>query len=238
MSKETSFTITEEQIFNAERQRTEGRSNKAVEATQPVMEFPLDQFTNLDEDGKKRVMMAARVLTVTQESQANHAWAAPRVAYHLARARRTITEIYRHPDVQNAAYQIKNDTRNNPYEFDIEMARDEVDYLLKLAALTGNVAFLNDAVLKLNYLIERSKEPTNRTLLVFNKNRLLYNAKQTEINWRVLKRSYLEAVQSSSALGRWERAATVAAPFYRQRPKKISFTRGIRRNKGIYQGCP
>ena len=45
--KEAGFPLTEEQIFAAERSRTQGKVTAAISAVRPAIEFPIDDFPPL-----------------------------------------------------------------------------------------------------------------------------------------------------------------------------------------------
>jgi len=128
------------------------------------------------------------------------------------------------------AYQLKNDTRGNPYEYHTEMARDEARYNLVLAALTGNAALLDAAIDKMNTIIENADEPTARTLAVFEKARMVHSQSPTQDTFETLRESYNQATQASELGKKWERVAAIASWYTIDVAKKGHF---IEATKGI-----
>jgi len=93
---------TESQIFSAERKRTKGLVAQAAEEMRPAVEYPLDDFTVLENQEKQRLLMASRIYVVAKTSEANRAWEAPTVAHHLGQAKEALDDVYRNPYVQEA----------------------------------------------------------------------------------------------------------------------------------------
>jgi len=213
MSPERHFPLSEAEIFTAEKMRATGNVAGAAEATRPVLSFPLENLPQLPEDEQKRLLMTARINVVAETSLANRSWEAPSAAHYLGEARKGIVNVYRSPEVQETVDALEKDTRGEPYEFRAEMWGDEAAYMMALAALTGNAAFLDAAVEKMNLVIEQAEEPTAKSLALFNRNRVTYRSQKTKENFAALKESSQEAIKTSEEKARWERVATVASRY-------------------------
>lgn len=177
----------------------------------PEVEYPLDNFTTLEDQEKQRLLMASRIYVVAKTSEANRSWKASTVAHRLGEAKRAIEDVYKNSLVQETAHSLNEDTRGNPYEYHTEMARDEVRYTLVLAALTGNTTLLDVAIERMDTTIASAQEPTARTLAVFEKARMAYSPSPTKDKFKTLEESYNEARQASAEEKRWERVATISS---------------------------
>ena len=213
MHKEYHFSLTDKQITAAEKKRTQGFIVAAAQETRPAIEFPFEKFPDLSKEDQTRLLMAARIHVVSTLSEAKKSFTGPSAATRLETVRDSIVTVYRNPVVQEAVPGFTLDTHGNPYEFGIEMGRDEVSYDLTLAALTGNSHLLEDAVTKLDSLIERAGEPTAKTLTQFERDRLVYQSEPTEESFAVLRKSYRSATNASEKIGSWERVATIASRY-------------------------
>lgn len=228
--KEVFFNLKEEEIFAAERKRTQGLVKEAANAMMPAINFPISRFNDLTDNEKKMEMMATRIYVVAKTSQANRAWEAPTVAHDLVEAKEAIDGVYRNPQVQKAALELKEDTRGNPYEYHSEMARDMVRYTLVLAALTGNTALLDAAIDRMDAIITNAEEPTAKTLAVFEKARMMHSQLPTQDTFKTLKNSYEEAMHASIAAKNWERDATIVSWYALDAAKRghfIEYAKGV-----------
>lgn len=211
--KEIHLNLDEEQVFAAERKRTQGLVKEAANSVRPAIDFPISRFNDLTDEKKKIQMMASRIFVVATTSMANRSLKASSVVNHLSQARRVIVDIYRDVNVQNAAHTIKEDTRGNPYEFNTEMARDEVEYTLILAALTGNTSLLNDAIAKMDGIIRQAQDADAKGVAQFQRERIKHRMGPTKETFAKLKKSAKESIDSAGAIGRWERVSTVASRY-------------------------
>ncbi len=209
---EFDFPLSSDDIFAAENMRVPNPRGSA-EATRAVMEFPMERFDRLSDDGRKRVLMAARIYEVSLRMLAKAANEAPTVAHYLFGMRRAITNVYYHSDVRLAAAALHTDTKDNPYDFDMEMLDDEVEYGMLVAALTGRTDLLASAVRILDKAVVLPSEPTRQTVNAFKRRRLAYRNHPSKDNFLSLRDAYRNAVQSSGAIGRYERSSTIAARF-------------------------
>jgi len=213
MNHEVEFILSEEQIFKAEQKRAAGRYSESAQSTQAVAEFPMEKFQELTVDAKQRLLMAVRINESSKDTMADMSLTAPSVARHLREAKEVIENVYHHPEVQKAVKEIKTDTRENPYEFGVEMLGDEVSYLVALWALTQNSALLDLAGKKLDRAVELASEQTAKTLMEFRKARIANDRARDWESYRKLKASFESAVIASLAINRFERVSTVAARF-------------------------
>lgn len=210
MKQEMLFPLTEQQIFDAEDIRVNNPKG-AAEATHIVAEFTLDNFPQLPIDDQTRFLMALRINAVSLRALAKSSWKAPTVAHYLGEIRRGIVNVYYHPDIKEASRSLDRDTKDNPYDFDVEMLDDEVEYMITVAALLGRSDLLSTAVDKMDILARVPTEPTRATLNRFKRNRVSFKQDPSNESYLALKATYLEAVSASKVINRWERASTVAA---------------------------
>jgi len=209
---EQGYIPAESDIFSAERQRTSGRTQDAVEIVKPAVEYPYDNFASLALSEKQRLLMASRIFVVGENSLARRSWNPSSVVDHLREARRGIVDVYRNPQVKAEVGNISSDTRGNPYEFITEMSRDEISYTLTLATFTGNTKLLDSLVDKLGEVIVKAEEPTAKTLAIFEQERLFHSHYNEQFSH--FKDAYEEAAEASSEIGRWERVSTISSKFF------------------------
>lgn len=203
---------SEEKIFEAERKRTQGRVIEAAHDMRPAVEYCFgSEFTTLPLDAKKRKLMGSRIYVVSEISGAKRSWKAKDVASHLWSARDAITDVYRDPNVRKELPQIKEDTKGNPYEFSTEFVRDEVSYTLTLAALTGNTQLVDEAIGRLNEIVDKAEEQTASTLSIFERERLMHQEGESSFDTVIFQESFNRAVEAASDAHRWERVATIAS---------------------------
>src|SRR5258708_2334738 len=136
---------TKSQIFHVEEKRAVGEYEFARDIAQPVVDYPLDNFSILSRQERQRYLTASRIALISELSLANEQPSAQRVVEHLTVARNIITTIYENPSVQATAHGIQEDVWNSPCEFATEMARDKVLYMLIYAALISNKAVVTEA---------------------------------------------------------------------------------------------
>lgn len=155
--------------------------------------------------------MASHLYVGVTNIFAKKAWDAYPVEVQLRRQKHAIMTVYRNEQVQEA--HVTTDTRGNPYDFRTEMARDEIAYTTTLAALSGNTALLDDAIVRMNDIIAAAVEPTAKTLARFEQQRLIYQREPTDESFAVLTSRFTDAVNASYLAGKWERVATIGARY-------------------------
>lgn len=222
------YPLSNEHIFGAETERSKGHIREAIRSVEAGVDFPIAQFPSLSQDEQTKHMMASRIWVVARISEANRSWKGIDVANTLSQTREKIINIYQNPNVQRASTVIQKDTKGNPYEFNTEMARDEVSYTLTLAALTGNIELLSAAVEKMDSIISRAQEPTARTVALFQKDRINHRSNPSKDSFASLKNSYHQAIQASLAIGRFERVSTVAAWYSIEAAKRLNLTDSLK----------
>lgn len=210
---ERSKIPTKSQILEAERHHAIGEYEIAREKIAGIREFPLDNFSKNRLSQQKRLLTAARISASSSISLAREHWAAPAVATDLAQARNIIVAIYDHAEVQATAKEVKTGINNKPYEYHTEMRRDKILYTLTLARLTGNPELLTTAITEMDNAIVEAEEPTAKTLLQFDQQRLRHRQTATDISFAKLTTVFEAATQASVEAQNWERAATIAARY-------------------------
>lgn len=207
------FPLKRSDIEQAEQFRRQKKYAKALNTLSSAILYPVSEFSQLDEYNQKLYLESQRIIEKAQQGRAQRAWHADVSASRLRDARDTIVYKYRDEQVKLAAERYTTNTEHSNYDFDTEMGRDEVDYDLTLAALTGNTELLNSAIQKLDTLKNQTTEPTAKTLIEFSHARLVHQQAATPETFEQLKTAYEASTTASAAAQNWERSATVAARF-------------------------
>lgn len=197
----------------AEELRKKGRTYEAVSTVGNVLNIMPEDYPRLDHRSLTLMLMAARIYVDGFNSLAGRAKDARETAAHLASSKGAISRIYHNPHIEKSAPDMHEDIDGSAYEFSTAMARDEARYLVILANLTGNTAFLTAASQKLETAIEKAKEPSEKTLAQFERDRLAYTGGSLPGNFYRLRLSYQRAMLSARENKNWERVATIAARF-------------------------
>ena len=212
-NQERAFPLTDHQV----RQASEAlpfNAAGAVTTLEALTEVDPDLFGLLTPHQQRLTFMAARVIFTGTHALAKREDTASQVKKHLMRARTTIVEYYRNPHVLPFREYIKTDTAKAPYDFDTEMQCDEAEYLLTLGTLTGNTIFLDQAIKLLDHLARNPEvEQTAHDRVIFRLAQVMYTQKPNYEAYEQLQRAERAAVKSNSAIGRWERQATISARF-------------------------
>lgn len=217
MTRSVEVVPSEIRIFQANRNREKGRYAQAAKDVEAVKIFSFEKnpFTDLSLDEKKRLLMASRIYVNAKMNIARKTNDGREAASNFRQVKRVIEHIYRNPQVEQEVGNITSDTRETPYEFRTEMARDEIGFLLDVAALTGNTVLFDRTIVRMDEIIAQAVEPSARTLLIFDKARVLHMQQPTEDTFADLTEAFRGAVRTSSdrKVKNWERVATVAARY-------------------------
>ncbi len=229
---------TRSQIIRAERERASGGYDYARDQVDGIIGFPLGNFSRRNLSQQQRFLAASRIYTSATISWAREQWNAPAVAEELTRARRAIVDIYDHPEVQTTARRVNTGINNESYEYHTEMRRDKILYTLTLAGLTGNNAFLTAAINEMDATIAEAEEPTVKTLLQFDQQRLRHRQTPTEKSFTNLTTAFESATHASLEASNWERAATISARYILD-VEKLGDTgeQAVRRGREVYDNA-
>jgi predicted DNA-binding helix-hairpin-helix protein len=93
------------------------------------------------------------------------------------------------------------------------MARDKVAYMLIYAALTGNTEVIRQAMELMDKIIKNAKEPTMRSLVMFDKQRIKNQQELTYESFSSLTRAFQEATNTALDARNDGRAAVVSAQY-------------------------
>ncbi|HSA84341.1 MAG TPA: hypothetical protein VLF20_05675, partial [Patescibacteria group bacterium] len=204
---------TGDKIFAIEQRRVRGFYAQSARATRPVVDEFIHgvSFTALSLTGQKEALMNARIYVNSKLSLARNASTGRKVAGHLRGAKEAIESVYHDSRVRREARRITTDIRGTQYEFATEMVRDEAKYLLVLAELTGNAVYVTEALRRFDRALRIATEPTIKTLVAFEKARVLFDRQRTPKKFSRVTDSFRKAVIASSEAGNWERTATISA---------------------------
>src|SRR6185369_17360649 len=118
---------TQAVIAQANRVRVGRRYASARDMVSGITDVPLDTFSGLPVDERRRFICAADVSVNSSISLARRQWRAPDVAQELARAREVIT-LFDSAEVQNSATSITRDIDGRRVDYQAEWGRYKAQY--------------------------------------------------------------------------------------------------------------
>ena len=204
--------LSKAQIREAEMLRASGDYRRARNMMGVIRDlyFPTGRT---DVDDQSNYLAASRILVSSSLSDVRAQKTAQGVVKQLHVARQDIIDIYDNPHAQTAASRVKTGIDGAPCDYPTEMRRDRIAYTLTLAALTGNPELLARAITEMDAAIAEVEEPTAKTLLRFEKQRLAYQAEPTGTTRAALTISFNDATQAALQVDNKKRAATIAARY-------------------------
>lgn len=198
---------TQNIINEADKARIAGKYQEARNKVKFLLDIssrPLDDFNQRSHDMQQEFMQAARIFVSSTISLARSSQEAPEVAKYLGEAKEYIDGIYNNRHVESVAKQ--EGFRDDLFS---EMERDKVSYLKTYGALTGQ-DITEEAIERLQTIIENSTNSSIRTLAAFERAQLIHKRNNTQESFEDITTAFeaLVAVSSNS-----ERVATITARY-------------------------
>lgn len=208
---EISRIPTQQQIKDAQ-EKFAGRFYKeARNEVRGLFAEPIDliSFYRSATPARHRGLAAAEIYVNASIRQANNEASGAAVAKELVQAKRVFHQFVDNTRVQAIARILSTEERN----YVTEMRKAKIAYTLTLVSLTGNTALLSDAISELDGWIKEERDPTESTLLVFNRECLRHRMERTNNSFDTLTAAYTTAEHQRRSVGKWQDAAVISARF-------------------------
>lgn len=203
-------------IYQAEMKRVMGPAREAIEDARRNATLSSSEIKNLSSEELVVKMCLWRIWAVTSMSLHKKEWNGKVAAEYLFEARDLFRRYYNHPNVKEAAFQMRTDPEGNEHQMAAEMNRDKGKLCLYAAGLTGNSLFLDSAYFFFQKATSYAEEKTSAWAVATMEREITKRKCGIKIDFKRFSKAYQIAVDLSPEAGGADRMAAVSWWYVRE----------------------
>lgn len=200
--------IERKELYEAERLRASGNWQGAIKLAERWALLTRNEIDQLSSQDLQTKMSFWRIMAVSLLSASQKTWSGSEAGKRLFKARNVIANYYENETVKRVASLLQTDHEGHQYQMRPEQVRDIGKYLTYTAALTGNTAFLNEAVRRFDEAIELAGASAWGVAVM--EQEILRRKSSKAITWNRFKEAYETVVVLAPDAGGWDRQAAVS----------------------------